>query len=57
VVVDVTGAEPDAITRVTGGGTKYLVEDGGDRRRCFQILAFGYQGERGSSAKVCATKN
>jgi serine/threonine protein kinase len=57
VVVDVTGAEPNAITRVTGGGTKYLVEDGGDQRRCFQILAFGYQGERGSSAKVCATKN
>ena len=56
VVIDVTG-EPTAVTRVTGGGTKYVIEDGGGQRRCFQIAAFGYQGERGSSAKVCATRN
>ncbi|NKE56020.1 serine/threonine protein kinase [Lentzea sp. PSKA42] len=57
VVVDVTGAKPLAVTRVTGGGTKYVIEDGGGQRRCFQIAAFGYNGERGSSAKVCAAKN
>ncbi|MEU3642590.1 serine/threonine-protein kinase [Lentzea sp. NPDC034063] len=57
VVVDVTGAKPNAVTRVTGGGTKYVIEDGGGDRRCFQIAAFGYNGERGSSAKVCANKN
>ncbi|WP_154697912.1 serine/threonine-protein kinase [Lentzea guizhouensis] len=57
VVIDVTGAKPQAVTRVTGGGTTYVIEDGGGVRRCFQIAAFGYQGERGSSAKVCATKN
>ncbi|WP_329793284.1 serine/threonine-protein kinase [Lentzea sp. DG1S-22] len=57
VVIDVTGAKPTAVTRVTGGGTKYVVEDGGGARRCFQIAAFGYSGERGSSGKVCATKN
>ncbi|MFS8103405.1 serine/threonine protein kinase [Lentzea alba] len=56
VVIDVTGA-PQAVTRVTGGATKYVIEDGGGERRCFQIAAFGYQGERGSSAKVCTTKN
>ncbi|WP_189253727.1 serine/threonine-protein kinase [Lentzea flava] len=57
VVIDVTGAKPQAVTRVTGGGTKYVIEDGGGIRRCFQIAAFGYNGERGSSAKVCAAKN
>ncbi|SES35733.1 Serine/threonine protein kinase [Lentzea xinjiangensis] len=57
VVVDVTGAKPVAVTRVTGGGTKHVIEDGGGARRCFQIAAFGYNGERGSSAKVCANKN
>ncbi|WP_112277283.1 serine/threonine-protein kinase [Lentzea terrae] len=57
VVIDVTGAKPVAVTRVTGGGTKYVIEDGGGGRRCFQIAAFGYNGERGSSAKVCAAKN
>ncbi|MEU0881495.1 serine/threonine-protein kinase [Lentzea sp. NPDC005914] len=57
VVIEVTGAKPQAVTRVTGGGTKYVIEDGGGQRRCFQIAAFGYNGERGSSAKVCATKN
>ncbi len=57
VVVDVTGAKPQAVTRVTGGGTSFLIEDGGGQRRCFQIAAFGYGGERGSSAKVCANKN
>ncbi len=57
VVVDVTGAKPLAVTRVTGGGTTYLIEDGGGSRRCFQIAAFGYNGERGSSAKVCANRN
>ncbi|MFI6099527.1 serine/threonine-protein kinase [Lentzea sp. NPDC051213] len=57
VVIDVTGAKPVAVTRVTGGSTKYVIEDGGGQRRCFQIAAFGYGGERGSSAKVCANKN
>ncbi|MEU7475869.1 serine/threonine-protein kinase [Lentzea sp. NPDC042327] len=57
VVIDVTGAKPQAVTRVTGGGTTYVIEDGGGVRRCFQIAAFGYQGERGSSSKVCAAKN
>lgn len=57
VVIDVTGAKPVAVTRVTGGATKYVVEDGSGQRRCFQIAAFGYNGERGSSAKVCANKN
>ncbi|HEX7307223.1 serine/threonine-protein kinase [Lentzea sp.] len=57
VVIDVTGAKPVAVTRVTGGGTTYVIEDGGGSRRCFQIAAFGYNGERGSSAKVCANKN
>jgi serine/threonine protein kinase len=57
VVIDVTGAKPVAVTRVTGGSTAYVVEDGGGQRRCFQIAAFGYNGERGSSAKVCANKN
>jgi hypothetical protein len=57
VVIDVTGAKPVAVTRVTGGGTKYVIEDGGGVRRCFQIGAFGYNGERGSSAKVCTAKN
>lgn len=57
VVIDVTGAKPVAVTRVTGGSTTYVVEDGGGQRRCYQIAAFGYNGERGSSAKVCANKN
>jgi serine/threonine protein kinase len=57
VVIDVTGAKPVAVTRVTGGATTYVVEDGGGQRRCFQVAAFGYNGERGSSAKVCANKN
>ncbi|SDG09062.1 Serine/threonine protein kinase [Lentzea fradiae] len=57
VVIDVTGEKPVAVTRVTGGGTQYVIDDGGGARRCFQIAAFGYSGERGSSAKVCATKN
>ncbi|MFC3896135.1 serine/threonine-protein kinase [Lentzea rhizosphaerae] len=57
VVIDVTGAKPFAVTRVTGGGTKYVIEDGGGVRRCFQIGAIGYNGGRGSSAKVCAAKN
>ncbi|WP_109638626.1 serine/threonine-protein kinase [Lentzea atacamensis] len=57
VVIDVTGAKPQAVTRVTGGGTKYVIEDGGGIRRCFQIAAFGYNGERGASAKVCAARN
>jgi serine/threonine protein kinase len=57
VVIDVTGAKPLAVTRVTGGATKYVIEDGGGYRRCFQIAAFGYNGERGSSGKVCAAKN
>ncbi|SDP05324.1 Serine/threonine protein kinase [Lentzea jiangxiensis] len=57
VVIDVTGAKPTAVTRVTGGGTTYVIEDGGGSRRCFQIAAFGYGGERGSSGKVCATRN
>jgi hypothetical protein len=56
-VVDVTGTKPNALTTVTGGGTKYVVEDGGGDRRCFQIAALGYNGERGSSAKVCANRN
>lgn len=57
VVVDVTGAKPIAVTRVTGGSTSYVIEDGGGARRCFQVAAFGYNGERGSSAKVCANRN
>ncbi len=58
VVIDVTGANPQAIVTVTGGSTKYVIEDGGGQRRCFQVAAFGYNnGKRGSSAKVCATKN
>lgn len=57
VVIDVTGAKPVAVTKVTGGATTYVVEDAGGQRRCFQIAAFGYNGERGSSAKVCANKN
>jgi serine/threonine protein kinase len=57
VVIDVTGAKPQAVTRVTGGGTRYLIEDGGGQRRCFQIAAFGYRGERGASTKVCTAKN
>ncbi|HEX8864477.1 MAG TPA: hypothetical protein VF821_02365, partial [Lentzea sp.] len=57
VVIDVTGAKGVPLTTVTGGGTKYVVEDGGGQRRCFQIAAIGFHGERGSSAKVCANKN
>ncbi|WP_051769007.1 serine/threonine-protein kinase [Lentzea albidocapillata] len=57
VVVDVTGAKPYAVITVTGGSTKHVIEDGGGDRRCFQIAALGYNGERGSSAKVCANKN
>ncbi|MFD4674055.1 serine/threonine-protein kinase [Lentzea sp. NPDC058450] len=57
VVIDVTSTQGNALARVTGGGTKYVIEDGGGDRRCFQIAAFGYSGERGSSAKVCANKN
>jgi serine/threonine protein kinase len=57
VVIDVTGAKPVAVTQVTGGTTKYVVEDGGGQRRCFQIAAFGFNGERGTSTKVCANKN
>ncbi|MET9632947.1 serine/threonine-protein kinase [Lentzea sp. NPDC006480] len=57
VVIDVTGPTGVPLMQVTGGATKYVVEDGGGQRRCFQIAAFGDNGERGSSAKVCANKN
>ncbi|MEV6237171.1 serine/threonine-protein kinase [Lentzea sp. NPDC051838] len=57
VVIDVTGKDAVALVTVTGGGTKYVIEDGGGQRRCFQIAAIAYTGERGSSDKVCANKN
>ncbi|MEV4316061.1 protein kinase [Actinocrispum sp. NPDC049592] len=61
VVVNVTGAKPQALRQIPAGTTSFTV-DGLDRastRYCFQVLAISTDdpaGKRGASDKVCTSR-